>query len=152
MIVSAQRLRLSGDQYGVDVTTLQLDLSSLESVREAADTCKAMLKPGQIDALQAIPCNAGRQFQGPILYSKDGYEETFATNYLGHFLLVNLLLDSISEKGRVVFTVSGTHDPATMDGKMVGIHQTQQEPRCCFGPHSALRLKRSVLRCASHTS
>ncbi len=114
---AAQDLR---SRHGIKVTTLQLDLSSLASVRAAAESCKAMLKSGQIDSLQAIACNAGGQFQGSISYSQDGYEETFATNFLGHFLLVNLLLDSISEKGRVVFTASGTHDPATMDGKMVG--------------------------------
>ena len=107
-------------RYGVTVNTLHLDLSSLASVRAAAVSCKAMLKSGQVDSLQAIACNAGAQFQGPVSYSQDGYEETFATNYLGHFLLVNLLLDSISENGRVVFTASGTHDPATMDGKLVG--------------------------------
>ena len=117
MQVAAGDLR---SRFGVQVTTLQLDLSSLASVRAAAVRCKAMLKSGQIDSLQAIACNAGGQFQGPISYSQEGYEETFATNYLGHFLLVNLLLDSLSEKGRVVFTASGTHDPATMDGKIVG--------------------------------
>lgn len=117
METAAQDLR---SRYGVKVDTLQLDLSSLASVRAAAGSCEAMLKSGQIDSLHAIACNAGGQFQGPISYSKDGYEETFATNYLGHFLLVNLLLDSISENGRVVFTASGTHDPATMDGKIVG--------------------------------
>jgi len=115
-------------RYGVKVATLQLDLSSRASVRAAAASCKAMLRSGQIDSLQAIACNAGGQFTGPISYSVDGYEETFATNYLGHLLLVNLLLDSVSEKGRIVFTASGTHDPATMDGKMVGI---AAEPDAC---------------------
>jgi len=122
---AAKDLRAS---YGVKVTTLQLDLSSLASVRAAAGSCKAMLKSGQIDFLQAIACNAGGQFNGPISYNVDGYEETFATNYLGHFLLVNLLLDSVAENGRIVFTASGTHDPATMDGKMVGI---AAEPDAC---------------------
>ncbi len=79
-----------------------------------------MIKSGEIDSLQAILCNAGAQFHGPLSYSADGYEETFAVNWLGHFLLLNLLLDCVSEKGRIVFTASGTHDPATMNGKMVG--------------------------------
>ena len=39
---------------------------------------------------------------------------------LGHFLLVNLLLDAVSAGGRIVFTASGTHDPESMDGKMAG--------------------------------
>lgn len=106
--------------YGVEVTPIQLDLSSLASVRTAAESCRAMLKTGQVDSLQAIVCNAGGQFQGPISYGADGYEETFAGNYLGHFLLVDLLLDSLSDQGRIVFTASGTHDPETMDGKIVG--------------------------------
>lgn len=115
---AAQQIR---EQYGVIVSTIQLDLSSLASVREAAASCRAMLDSGQIDSLQAVLCNAGAQFQGPISYSPDGYEDTFATNCLGHFLLVNLLLDRVSENGRIVFTASGTHDPETMDGKMVGL-------------------------------
>ena len=60
------------------------------------------------------------EFQGSVSYSADGYEETFATNCLGHFLLVELLIDRVADQGRIVFTASGTHDPDTMDGKMVG--------------------------------
>ena len=58
---------------------------------------------------------------GPVSYNADGYESTFATNYLGHFLLVELLLDCVAEHGRVVFTASGTHDPDTADGRMMGV-------------------------------
>ncbi|OLV15344.1 oxidoreductase [Deinococcus marmoris] len=71
--------------------------------------------------MQGILLNAGAQFRGPISYSADGYEETFATNCLGHFLLLNLLLDRVVAGGRIVFTASGTHDPDTMDGKLVGV-------------------------------
>jgi retinol dehydrogenase 12 len=41
----------------------------------------------------------------------DGYEETFAVNHLGHFLLTHLLLESLRENGsgRVVSTASGAH-------------------------------------------
>src|SRR5918997_1917074 len=115
--IAAQKLRA---QYGVDVGVLELDLSSLATVRAAATRVRAMLETGEIDSLQAILSNAGAQFQGPVSYSADGYEETFAVNYLGPFLLVNLLLDRVSDGGRIVFTASGTHDPETMDGRMVG--------------------------------
>lgn len=115
--VAAQSLR---EQYHIGVTTLALDLDSLASVRAAAGQCRAMLANGDIDTLQGILCNAGAQFRGPISYSADGYEETFAINCLGHFLLVNLLLDCVADGGRIVFTASGTHDPDTMDGKFVG--------------------------------
>lgn len=106
---------------GVKVSVLQLDTSSLASVRAAAVQYRAMVVSGQIDGLQAIICNAGAKFGSPVSYSVDGYEETFATNYLGHFLLVDLLLDNVADDGRIVFTASGTHDPATTDGKMVGV-------------------------------
>lgn len=107
-------------RFGVQVTTVQLDLSSLASVRSAAEDVRRLIAEGRIQRPSALLCNAGAQFRGPVSYSKDGYEETFAINYLGHFLLVNLLLDYLTEDGRIVFTASGTHDPETMDGKMVG--------------------------------
>ena len=107
-------------RFGVQVTTVQLDLSSLASVRSAAKDIQRLMAEGKIQHLDALLCNAGAQFRGPISYSKDGFEETFAINHLGHFLLVNLLLDCLTKDGRVVFTASGTHDPETMDGKMVG--------------------------------
>ena len=105
--------------YGVKVSTLELDTSSLASVRAAAARCHALLDGGTVDFLQAILCNAGARIQG-LNYSVDGYEETFATNHLGHFLLLELLIDRVAENGRVVFTASGTHDPDTVDGKLVG--------------------------------
>ena len=40
----------------------------------------------------ALICNAGGRFDGQVKYSPEGYELTFATNCLGHFLLVELLL------------------------------------------------------------
>jgi NAD(P)-dependent dehydrogenase (short-subunit alcohol dehydrogenase family) len=114
---AAQRLR---DQYGIKVTSLLLDLASLESVRAAAAEARGMVAAGTLAPFQALMCNAGAEFFGPVSYSADGYEETFAVNLLGHFLLVELLLDCVVDGGRVVFTASGTHDPDTMDGKLVG--------------------------------
>jgi NAD(P)-dependent dehydrogenase (short-subunit alcohol dehydrogenase family) len=115
---AAQQLRTAS---GVKVSTLKLDVSSMASVRAAAAQCRAMLDSGEIDSLQAIILNAGAQFRRAISYSVDGYEETFATNCLGHFLLFELLLDCVVDHGRIVFTASGTHDPDTRDGKMVGV-------------------------------
>lgn len=111
-----QQLQVS---YGIKVHTLELDLSSLSSVRSAAARCRAMIDNNEIGSLQAILCNAGGRFE-KVSYTDDGYETTFATNCLGHFLLVELLMDCVKPDGRVVFTASGTHDPDTMDGKLVG--------------------------------
>ena len=106
--------------HGIDVDVLPLDTSSLASVRAAAAQLRAMLADDATGPLQAILCNAGGQFRGPLSRSVDGYEQTFATNYLGHFLLVQLLLDQVASDGRIVFTSSGTHDPETADGRLVG--------------------------------
>lgn len=114
---AAQELRRD---FGVTVSTLDLDTSSLQSVRAAATGLAAMHERGETGPLDALICNAGGRFDGPVSYSVDGHELTFATNCLGHFLLVELLADRMAETGRIVFTASGTHDPETMDGRMVG--------------------------------
>ncbi|MFE0419826.1 SDR family NAD(P)-dependent oxidoreductase [Streptomyces tendae] len=121
---SMERMRPVVDElsarHSVSVTPLILDTSSLASVRAAATRFHAMRDSGEVSQLDAIVCNAGGRFDGDISYSPDGYETTFATNCLGHFLLVELLFPSLAEKGRVVYTASGTHDPDTIDGRMVG--------------------------------
>ena len=116
---AAKQLRA---ETGVTVEVLEMDLNSLASVRAGAAHCQAMLQAATSDGaeLESIVCNAGAQFRGPVSYSADGYEETFAGNCLGHFLLANLLLDSVATGGRIIWTASGTHDPALMDGKTVG--------------------------------
>ncbi|MBM2620591.1 SDR family NAD(P)-dependent oxidoreductase [Actinoplanes sp. LDG1-06] len=113
---SPDRMRAVADElragHGVSATTLAVDTSSLASVRSAA---------GQVDRkLDAVLLNAGGRFDGDVTFSADGYETTFATNCLGHFLLVELLLPRLSDHGRVVWTASGTHDPDSMDGRLVG--------------------------------
>ncbi|WP_236976634.1 SDR family NAD(P)-dependent oxidoreductase [Membranihabitans maritimus] len=107
--------------YGIKVNVLNMDTSSLASVRAGVDECLKLLNNDEIDSLQAIICNAGVRLNGKVSYTEDGYETTYATNYLGHVLLVELLMDRVAENGRIVFTTSGTHDPDTADGKMMGI-------------------------------
>jgi NAD(P)-dependent dehydrogenase (short-subunit alcohol dehydrogenase family) len=104
----------------VAVTTVTVDTSSLAAVRAAVAEVRSMLDSGRVASLDALVCNAGGRFDGPVSYSSDGYETTFATNCLGHFLLVELLVPSLPDGGRVVFTASGTHDRDSMDGRLVG--------------------------------
>lgn len=113
----SDELRAIGE---INVATIELDTSSLASVRSAAARYASMLEHGEIGPLQAVLCNAGGRFDGDEMYSSEGFELTFATNCLGHFLLTELLLPMMPADGRVVFTASGTHDPDTMDGKLVG--------------------------------
>jgi NAD(P)-dependent dehydrogenase (short-subunit alcohol dehydrogenase family) len=92
------------------LTLLELDLGSLASVRSFAAEARRRIGPG--GRLSGIACNAGLQITGPLRRSADGYELTFATNHLGHFLLVHELLDLLAPGAAVISTASGTHDPA----------------------------------------
>ncbi|KAM0331350.1 hypothetical protein ACHAQA_003022 [Verticillium albo-atrum] len=68
------------------IKILHLDLSSLESVQEAARTFSAAS-----DRLDILMLNAGVMATPPGL-TKDGYEQQFGTNHMGHALLTLLLL------------------------------------------------------------
>eukprot|EP00262_Sarcandra_glabra_P003358 TRINITY_DN14034_c0_g1_i1.p1 TRINITY_DN14034_c0_g1~~TRINITY_DN14034_c0_g1_i1.p1 ORF type:complete len:323 (-),score=56.25 TRINITY_DN14034_c0_g1_i1:284-1252(-) len=83
------------DNGSARVDVLKLDLCSLKSVRDFADTFNALNLP-----LNILINNAGVMFC-PYQLSKDGVEMQFATNHLGHFLLTNLLLDKIKNTARV---------------------------------------------------
>jgi NAD(P)-dependent dehydrogenase (short-subunit alcohol dehydrogenase family) len=63
-------------------------------------------------------CNAGISLPTVKRLSADGYEETFAVNQLGHFLLVNLFLDLLQPPARILFVSSGAHDPVATRGRM----------------------------------
>jgi NAD(P)-dependent dehydrogenase (short-subunit alcohol dehydrogenase family) len=83
------------------VTVQRLDLSSLASVREAADQLKESTP--HIDLLIN---NAGVMFT-PEGVTPDGIELQFGTNHLGHFALTGLLLETMLPiHGSRVVTVS----------------------------------------------
>lgn len=93
-------------------TTLEMDLASLASVRAFADAVRrAGLPP-----LRAIVCNAGIQVVSGIERTDDGVEMTFGVNHLGHFGLLQALLDALTTPARIVVVSSGTHDPAKLTG------------------------------------
>jgi NAD(P)-dependent dehydrogenase (short-subunit alcohol dehydrogenase family) len=84
------------------VTLQELDLTSLESVRKAADELRAAHP--RIDLLIN---NAGVMYVPTRETTKDGFEMQFGTNHLGHFALTGLLLDNmLSVDGSRVVTVS----------------------------------------------
>ena len=84
-----------------DVTLQALDLSSLDSVRSAADALRTAYP--RIDLLIN---NAGVMLM-PKQVTKDGFELQFGTNHLGHFALTGLVLDQLLPvRGSRVVTVS----------------------------------------------
>lgn len=84
-----------------DVTLQQLDLTSLDAIRSAADALRAAYP--RIDLLIN---NAGVMWT-PKQVTADGFELQFGTNHLGHFALTGLLLDNLlSVRDSRVVTVS----------------------------------------------
>jgi NAD(P)-dependent dehydrogenase (short-subunit alcohol dehydrogenase family) len=88
-----------------DVATVRLDLADLSSVRAAAAEIRSRCT--QVDLLIA---NAGVSMP-PAALSADGIEVQFATNHLGHFALVGLLLDRVTATAgsRIVTVTSVLH-------------------------------------------
>jgi NAD(P)-dependent dehydrogenase (short-subunit alcohol dehydrogenase family) len=88
-----------------NIHVVKCDLSDLQSVRDAA----AELNNGKLFAINVLINNAGGMFDKKEL-SKDGFEMTFATNHLGHFLLTTSLLPLL-EKGhaRIINVSSEGH-------------------------------------------
>src|SRR6185436_7008191 len=94
---------LSQRNPGARVTLQELDLTSLQSIRDAADQIRS-----DNDTIDLLINNAGVMYP-PKATTEDGFELQFGTNHLGHFALTGLLLDRLLavEDSRVV-TVSST--------------------------------------------
>ena len=93
-------------------TVLEMDLASLASVRTFVDAVRVAGLP----PLHAIVCNAGVQVVSGTERTADGVEMTFGVNHLGHFALVQGLLDGLARPARIVVVSSGTHDPSKFTG------------------------------------
>ncbi|XP_022737879.1 short-chain dehydrogenase TIC 32, chloroplastic-like [Durio zibethinus] len=102
-----------------EIIAMALDLSSLISVRNFVSEFESLDLP-----LNLLINNAGK-FAHEHAISEDGIEMTFATNYLGHFLLTKLLLNKMIKtakqkgvQGRIVNVSSSIH--CWFSGDMIG--------------------------------
>nr|XP_055193730.1 dehydrogenase/reductase SDR family member on chromosome X isoform X2 [Nyctereutes procyonoides] len=112
------------------VEFLYCDLASLRSIRQFVQKFKKKKIP-----LHVLVNNAGVMMV-PERTTEDGFEEHFGLNYLGHFLLTNLLLDTLKESGapgrcaRVVTVSSATHYIGELD-------MDDLQGSRCYSPHAA---------------
>ena len=88
--------RITAASPNAVVMLQELDLSSLDSVRKAADELRAAHP--RIDLLIN---NAGVMYVPTRETTKDGFEMQFGTNHLGHFALTGLLLDHLTVGRRI---------------------------------------------------
>lgn len=105
-----EKARDAIEATGANGTPLACELSDPASVRSAVE---AMKKNGT--QLDGIIANAGiMALPKPVV--SHGLELQFLTNHVGHFILVNGLLDQLAPKGRVVIVASAAHHSAPDDG------------------------------------
>ncbi|XP_028836322.1 polyprenol dehydrogenase isoform X2 [Denticeps clupeoides] len=112
------------------VEFLYLNLASLKSVRQFVQRFKSTGLP-----LHVLVNNAGVMLL-PQGQTEEGFEVHFGLNYLGHFLLTNLLLDALKRSGkhgtcsRIVNMSSATH----YGGRMI---MDDLNGRSCYSAHGS---------------
>ena len=101
---AADRIRQA--HAGAQVEVQELDLTSLASVRAAAEALRTAHP-----TIDLLLDNAGVMYP-PKQVTADGFELQFGTNHLGHFALTGLLLDHLLsvEGSRVVVVASIAHN------------------------------------------
>ncbi|KAI3867302.1 hypothetical protein MKW98_001736 [Papaver atlanticum] len=111
------RARILMEVPDSEIIVMSLDLSSQSSVRNFVSDFESLNLP-----LNLLINNAGK-FSHDYGITEDGIEMTFATNYLGHFLLTNLLLNKMIDtaketgvQGRIVNVSSSIHSWFSGDG------------------------------------
>jgi NAD(P)-dependent dehydrogenase (short-subunit alcohol dehydrogenase family) len=83
---------------------LPLDLGELDNIKKFVEALPSN------EEIYGLDCNAGFIYQTDFRYTKNGIEETFAVNHLGHFYLTNLLLEKFTIPKIVIISSEG-HDP-----------------------------------------
>lgn len=90
---------------------LSMDLTQMDSIRQTAERINSDVSAGTIPPIQVLILNAGYQNLSKQTWGSDGLDPTFTVNYLGHWLLVLLLLKSLDrECARIVVVGSQVHE------------------------------------------
>eukprot|EP00559_Dactyliosolen_fragilissimus_P006454 CAMPEP_0184858976 /NCGR_PEP_ID=MMETSP0580-20130426/3994_1 /TAXON_ID=1118495 /ORGANISM="Dactyliosolen fragilissimus" /LENGTH=427 /DNA_ID=CAMNT_0027355363 /DNA_START=129 /DNA_END=1412 /DNA_ORIENTATION=+ len=101
-------------------TVMKLELANLQSVRDFVANLKAFKSARPVNNLI---CNAAvyKPTDPEPAWTDDGFEMSMGVNHLGHFLLVNLLLDDMkkAKSARVCIVGSITGNTNTVGGGLV---------------------------------
>ncbi|MFB9659970.1 SDR family oxidoreductase [Glycomyces mayteni] len=123
----AARAEIGAAVPDADLDVRRLDLADLASVRRFAEDLLADGRP-----VHTLVNNAGVMRPPKRLETADGFELQFGTNFLGPFLLTNLLLPRLLESGaaRVATMTSGVAHRAE-------IHFADLQSRASYRPFGA---------------
>lgn len=115
------------------VDLVQLDLSSLASVRSCAEELR-----GRLAAIDVLVNNAGA-VQPTRTETSDGFETTIGANHLGPFLLTDLLLPLLkaAAPSRIVVVSSLAHRQARLD---LDDLMTERRPYVAMDAYAASKL------------
>jgi NAD(P)-dependent dehydrogenase (short-subunit alcohol dehydrogenase family) len=94
---------------GATAHQIGCDLARLAEVRETGQKVRDLLDAGAARPLRGLVANAGISSVDTRTASADGYELTFAVNYLAHAQLIGDLLGSFVTPARVVLVGSNTY-------------------------------------------
>ncbi|XP_067841826.1 dehydrogenase/reductase SDR family member on chromosome X isoform X2 [Heptranchias perlo] len=112
------------------VEFMYLDLASIQSVRQFVQRFKAK------NLLLHVLVNNAAVMLVPQRNTEEGFEEHFVVNYLGHFVLTHLLLDTLRRSGsydhhsRIITVSSATHYIAELN-------LNDLQSRHHYSPHGA---------------
>ncbi len=112
---------------GGNLSVVELDLANLASVRSGSDL---LLEQGT--PLDVIIANAG-VMATPFGRTVDGFETQFATNHLGHFVLVNRVRKLLRSPGRLVNVSSAGHRFSNVDLVDTNFEKTPYDPFVAYG-------------------
>jgi len=109
-----RELQQALEQQGASAASVVCDLSDLASVRRAAAEIIALDLP-----IAGLLNNAG---MFPMRATKNalGWDNAFATNHVGPFVLTEALIPHLPDGANVVFVASGTEDPERKPARMAG--------------------------------
>lgn len=126
---NAAKARIEARNPAGSVSVMSLDLASLASVRNFADTFKA--DQGGLDLLVN---NAGVMIP-PYGKTEDGFELQFGTNHLGHFALTARLLELLrrGNDARVVCVASAAHNLGNLNFDDLQWEQRKYKPWSAYG-------------------
>ncbi|KAK6062498.1 short-chain dehydrogenase [Seiridium cupressi] len=114
------------------INLLEMRLDSLQSVRKGV---AALLR--QTSTLNVLGNNAGVR-NTPDVLTEDGFETQLAVNHLAHFLIFQLLRDTLLASStpafasRVVNVTSGAQNRATIDFDNLNLRGGAYEPRLAY--------------------
>jgi NAD(P)-dependent dehydrogenase (short-subunit alcohol dehydrogenase family) len=109
-------VRKSIEGKGRKAVSVVCDMSDLVSIKRAAGEIAALGLP-----IAAVLNNAGIRTQQPSK-SPQGWDLTFATNYLGPVALTEELMPHLSDGTTIAYIVSAIEDPERKPVKVLGMH------------------------------